>query len=97
MSWLAFLLLSLAAWRSWALLARDLILDRIRDRVAPLSTQRRDWLECPYCSGFWTAGGWVTFWNFAHGGSWAWWAVGWWAVACMVVLIEATLDAVTGK
>ena len=53
-------LLGLAAWRVWHLLAKD-------DLTAPLRryvTANReptwdDFIECPYCLGAWVAGAWV--------------------------------------
>jgi len=95
MSGLTFILLSLAAWRTWALLARDLLLDRVRDRLAPAGTKRRDWLECPYCSGFWHAAVWVSAWELGHDGSWWRWAAEIWAAATIVVLIEIAIDKAT--
>ena len=51
----AFVIGALAAWRVWKLLACDDVLDVPRDRLAPEGTKRRDFLDCPYCSGFWVA------------------------------------------
>lgn len=52
-----FVLGSLAAWRIWKLLAADDVLDyfRLRNRVAPEGSGRREFLECPYCAGFWVS------------------------------------------
>ena len=97
MTWLLLVMLTLGAWRTWALLARDLILDPVRDRLAPKDTKRRDWLECPYCSGFWHAGAWVTVYDFTrdHTPGFVVWQLHWWAVAALVVLLEIAVDHVT--
>ena len=70
--WWWFLLLSLAAWRFFRLIAEDTILDKPRRRLLRLG----DWTEedgednlpdeykdewatfitCPYCAGFWISG-----------------------------------------
>lgn len=48
-----FLLLGLAAWRIWHLLAEDGIFDRPRDRLFPEGTYwREELIGCPYCLGF---------------------------------------------
>ena len=85
-------LLSLAAWRTWALASRDTILDRVRDRFAPTGSARREFLLCPYCAGFWSATVWVAVWaTVVRPGALAALVV-WWAVAAGVVLVEA-IDA----
>ena len=50
-----FLLGALAAWRIWKLLSTDDVLDygNLRDRAAPEGSERRKFLDCPYCAGFW--------------------------------------------
>jgi len=52
-----FLLGSLAAWRVWKLLSTDDVLDyfQLRNRLAPEGSDRREFLDCPYCSGFWVS------------------------------------------
>jgi hypothetical protein len=62
-----FTLLALAAWRVWVLLAIDKVLDPVRDRL--LFTKGGDprvalidWVECPYCFGFWVVLGWWSCW-----------------------------------
>lgn len=57
-SFWTFALLTLAAWRVWTLLAMDKVLDPVRDRLLITSEgEPRDkiieFLECPYCAGFW--------------------------------------------
>ncbi len=70
-SWYEFLLLSLAAWRVYRLIAEDTILDPIRNRVLRLDPNwekegddpgddyRMKWgifLTCAFCAGFWVSG-----------------------------------------
>lgn len=52
-------LLALAAWRIWALLAEDTLLDRPRRYVTRRWKQLGDFIDCPYCLGFWVTLGWV--------------------------------------
>ena len=73
LSWLAALILALAAWRVWHLLAEDLILEPVRRYVTRLpddweegdkipSSYREnvaEFINCPFCLGFWVALGWV--------------------------------------
>lgn len=88
----------MAAWRTWVLLARDTILDGPRDAVAPEGSKQREFLECPYCSGFWTAGIWVTAWDVTrlHVPGIVVWMAGWWAVAALVIVIELAVDRLSG-
>lgn len=66
--WWEFVLLAVAVWRIWHLLAHDSILDRPRRYLLRLSPDwrkegdpvgegyRLEWalfLTCPYCAGFW--------------------------------------------
>ncbi len=57
--WWESLLLVGAAWRVWHLLAFDDIFAEFRRYVTgkPL-----EWLECPYCAGFWTVVAWWLCW-----------------------------------
>lgn len=57
-----FVLLALAAFRVWKLIADDRILDRPRDwlinrisrkRGSPKAVYWQDFLICPWCAGFW--------------------------------------------
>lgn len=82
-NWWAAILLGLAAWRTWKLLAEDDILNKPRRYVTrmgpkwkkegdPLPKAYRDglaeFLKCPYCLGFWTALGWWGLWQaWPHG------------------------------
>lgn len=66
-------LLGLAAWRVWHLLAEDTLLDRPRRYVTrlgdweeegdPVPNNHRfglqEFIECPFCLGFWVALGWA--------------------------------------
>ena len=67
--WTAVLLLG-ATYRTWRLIAFDVILDPVRRRVF----QRYDRLvpelvQCPWCLGFWIAIMWWAAWQFFPGGS----------------------------
>jgi Protein of unknown function (DUF1360) len=59
--WWEGLLLALAAWRVWHLLALDDITDRPRRHVTANREKLLDFIECPYCLGFWIALAWVVF------------------------------------
>lgn len=76
-SWYEFVLLGLAAWSIFHLLAHDDILDKPRRKVLRLGMEwqkdgdpfpadyRIDWalfLTCPYCAGFWIWAGWLVAW-----------------------------------
>lgn len=62
-----------AGWRIWHLLAIDTILDPVRERLFPViqdelgdpvvaGKRLLDWIECPYCAGFWvTAAVWLAW------------------------------------
>lgn len=70
--WWWFLLLALASYRFWRLIAEDTILDKPRRRLLRLGQwteedgednlpdeYREEWalfLTCPYCAGFWISG-----------------------------------------
>lgn len=57
-------LLALAAWRTFQLLAGDDILDPSRRYVTDrLSEYWEDFLTCPYCAGFWIAVAWWVAWQ----------------------------------
>lgn len=81
-NWYELLLLALAAWRLWRLLAEDDIFDRPRRFILRLGAEWEkdgdpvpagyrslwaDWLTCPYCAGAWVAiGWWVVFQIWPH-------------------------------
>ena len=52
------LLLGIAAWRTWHLVANDDITERPR-RYITRSKWVKDLVECPYCLGFWVALAWA--------------------------------------
>jgi hypothetical protein len=65
-------LLALAAWRIWHLIALDDITDRPRRYVTEGRPKLLDFIECPYCMGFWVALGWVGFYAaWDTGAAWA--------------------------
>lgn len=82
-SWYALILLALAAFRTFRLIASDDILDRPRRYVTrlglkwqkdgdPLPAEYRlklaDFLSCPYCAGWWLSLAWVgAWWAWPHG------------------------------
>jgi hypothetical protein len=84
--WYVVALLGLAAWRTWCLLALDTILDRPRLWVAEKGSEVGDFIECPYCLGFWVALAWWGAWQaWDHGTTVVASAV---AVAALVPLIQ---------
>lgn len=93
----ATLLLSVAAWRTFHLLAFDDILNAPRNILAGLPSNWKqgdpkqkyregfqDFLECPFCFGFWIALGWW--------GAWAIWPH-WTLVASIPFVLSAGLVA----
>lgn len=65
--WWATLLLALAAYRSWRLLAQDEITDRPREWVLSRlpgvwGDEARLFVSCPWCLGAWVAIGWWAAW-----------------------------------
>lgn len=93
------LVLAIVSWRTWYLLAHDRILNRIRDEVAPTGSKLREFLECPYCAGFWVAGMWVTLWDDTRKvlPGIVEWQAGWWACAAGVVIIDVVVDRLSGE
>jgi len=76
-NWFEFLLLGLASWSLFHLLAHDEILDKPRRKVLRLGDEwqevgdpfpddyRIKWgrfLTCPYCAGMWIWAGWLIAW-----------------------------------
>lgn len=90
----ALLLLAVAAWRVFHLLAYDDILNPIRNRVVGLPANAKDFkggsesladfIECPFCLGFWVGLGWW--------GAWALWPH-WTLVAAVPFVISAGVVA----
>lgn len=65
-------LLALAAWRVWHLIALDDITDRPRRYVTQGREKLLDFIECPFCMGFWVALAWVgAFALWDDGTAWA--------------------------
>jgi hypothetical protein len=86
----SFALGALAAWRVWKLLAHDDVLDYwdLRDRVAPPGSQRREFLDCPYCAG----------WHISFLGTLGFGLlVTAFAMSAVVVFIEIALDLTVAK
>ena len=76
--WYVLILLALASYRTWRLLAEDDILDRPRNWLLrldpkwekegdPTGADYREWLgkflSCPWCLGFWITLGWWIAWQ----------------------------------
>jgi hypothetical protein len=75
------ILLALAAWRVFQLLAEDDLLETPRRYVTDrISEYWEDFLTCPYCAGFWIA---VVWWG-------AWLA---WPYETLVVAVPWALSA----
>lgn len=103
-SWLAFVLLALAAFRVYRLLGRDTILDRPRKRLVglPANWQEGDeipdgyrdglamFISCGWCAGFWIALAWWLGWLVSP--HWATVAAVPWALAAVVALLEKNAD-----
>jgi hypothetical protein len=84
-------LLALAAWRIWHLIALDDITDRPRRYVTEGREKLLDFIECPYCMGFWVALGWVV--AFAIEGTWTVWAALPFALNAVVIAVSHWLTA----
>ena len=52
-------LLALAAWRVWYLIAHDDLTERPRRYITDGRQKLTEFIECPYCLGAWVAGAWV--------------------------------------
>ena len=99
------MVVALAAWRTWHLLALDDILDRPRRYVTRLGDWREDgdtvpadyrqgiaeFLECPYCFGAWIACAWVVAWAVWPEGTW--WAALPFAVSAAVIAVAHWLSS----
>lgn len=99
------LLLALAAYRIWRLIAEDTILDRPRAWLLgvpgwlPTAHETppdgyRDklavFLTCPHCAGFWISV--LTWLSWIAAGDWATAAAVPWAISALVGLIAQNLD-----
>jgi len=83
------LLLGLAAWRTWHLIAKDDLTEPLRDRFLK-NEAVLDFVECPFCLGAWTAGAWVV--AFAIWSDGVMWAALVMAAATVPVLINHWLS-----
>lgn len=89
-TWYGTILLALAAYRTWRILALDTILDKPRDRWFPEGYKRTEFLTCPYCLGFWVSlAWWLAFIAWPH---WCLVAAAPLAISALVGLIAANLD-----
>jgi hypothetical protein len=103
-SWLALVLLALAAFRTWRLVARDTVLDRPRQWAVNLPVDWQDgdpipddyrenlalWIECMWCQGFYQALAWWVAWLlWPHFTLWL--AVPW-ALSALLALAAKNLD-----
>ncbi len=82
-TWYGTILLALAAYRVWRILAEDTILDRPRDRWFPEGAKRTEFIGCPWCLGAWVAIAWTILW---------WWQPHW----TLVVAFPFALSTVVG-
>ena len=106
--WWQFLLLALAAFRVWRLIAEDTILDGPRQWALGLGYRwadgdpipekyREHWgifLLCPWCSGFWISG--ILLGVYCAVAGWIGFLgffVTWFALSALVGLIRGNLDA----
>ncbi len=72
MTWWPFILLGLAAYRTWHLLAQDSITESFRNLLEDLFTDGvRRFVECCWCLGFWFSIAWWACWEvWPHGTMW---------------------------
>jgi Protein of unknown function (DUF1360) len=84
--WLTATLLSLAAWRTWALIGTDDITERPRRYVMTKVKGTEEFFECPFCLGFWVALAWWGAWQVWPHGTLV--VAGAAAIAALVPLIE---------
>ena len=73
--WWGFVLLGLASFRIWRILAVDKVFEPVRDRVFRLADHKPDspddryrysldeFVSCPWCFGFWIVLGWWGLWQ----------------------------------
>jgi hypothetical protein len=84
------LLLALASWRVWHLLAKDDLTEPLRDRFLK-NEAVLDFVECPFCLGAWVAGAWVV--AFATWPDVVVWAALVFAVASVPVFVNHMLSS----
>lgn len=107
MSWLAFVLLTLAAFRVYRLISEDTILDRPRRWLLRMGDwredgdpvpilYRREWalfLTCPWCLGFWVSGIVLGAYSLVvDWHGWFWFLITWLAISSLVGLVAKNLD-----
>lgn len=61
--WYQLVLLALAAYRSWRLLAVDEVLDEPRATLLDRAPWLQKWIYCPWCCGFWVSLAWWGAWE----------------------------------
>ena len=85
-------LLALAAWRVWYLLAQDDLTDAARRYVTDDGRrgQLAEFIQCPYCLGAHIAGAWVV--AFAVWSEGTMWAALVFALACAPVILNHMLS-----
>lgn len=71
MNWLPFTVVALAAWRTYHLLALDDVTKPLRRMLVNGHKNLEEWIECPYCFGFWIALAWAGY--VAVDETWAFW------------------------
>lgn len=99
-NWYEFILLSLAAFRTFRLIAADTILDGPRERIIkraswqlPSGEYRKkldEWAHCPWCMGFWITLAWWGFWLITE--RWSIILAVPWALSAVVALVAVNLD-----
>lgn len=99
-----FILLALAAWRTFALLSYDTVIDGPRNVLCglpwdwkegdtiPRTYRARlgDFIQCPYCLGFWVGCGWWGFWLLTE--TWSVRLAAPWAISAGVVITQHWLN-----
>lgn len=89
--WWAFVLLFLAAYRTWRLLALDAVFDRWRRPILRRVPEKlHEGVECPFCFGFWVGAAWWLFWVASH--RWALVAATPFALSAAIGVWTANLD-----
>jgi Protein of unknown function (DUF1360) len=86
-TWWALVLLSLASFRLWRLIAEDTITARLRAKVG-----HTEFVTCPWCAGAWITIGWWLAWT-----AWPHWTLiiaTPFAISAVVGLIAANIDPV---
>jgi hypothetical protein len=67
-SWYELVLLGLAAYRTWKLIAEDTITEGLRKRWLGRRAKWGVFVNCPWCAGFWVSLAWWGAWQaWPHG------------------------------